>query len=621
MNSTNSLNSTGLGIGINNSGNNQPFTSTQIKSKASKSQPVLHMKQFEFYPTNLANNSKVDFSNDSSWRASTKIPTPNSGAPNAIRNANTPTLITGAISSNTTTTMNTVTDNTNRQDPNQKKAISRTEQEKKENPERFNLDKRNLTFIPQLENESQLKLLNFQYNQIQKIENLRNLNNLIFLDLYNNKIKTIEGLEELGSLRVLMLGKNLIEKIENLELLKRLDVLDLHNNKIKTIENISHLKELRVLNLAGNQISIVENLQGLISLTEINLRRNQITSVKELDTLPNLQRIFLSNNLLKLFDNISCIFQMNSLMELSLDGNPLTNSSVYRQYMLQKIKTLRHLDLKRITEEERKSANDENFEEKPFESNQSTTSVSIKTLSSISTDIHQHHLTSIDTSKEQDLLLNEKSYAEINGNTLIIFGTPTIDFDKSTYSVDGIVFKNVNFGYICDVYAPKIPSKFPNITTLTFQNNNLTKLCDLDRLGSIRRKIVSLIIEQNPICSLSIMLRQYISFTFPSVLQFDGEKITQEIRTKAQEKFGHRETVLKGFVEHDTEGYSESTSAATKYVDSVLFHAFTIDSKMKCIDQEWDKVISELVDETMARLDNFVSSPFDENSQTLYEHE
>lgn len=62
-------------------------------------------------------------------------------------------------------------------------------QAKASNPERLNLDRRNLPVIPLLEGEQVLRLLNLQNNAIRKIENLFGLPNLIFLDLYNNRIE------------------------------------------------------------------------------------------------------------------------------------------------------------------------------------------------------------------------------------------------------------------------------------------------------------------------------------------------------------------------------------------------------------------------------------------------
>jgi leucine-rich repeat-containing protein 49 len=130
--------------------------------------------------------------------------------------------------------------------------VFRTPDERLRNPERLNLDRRQLEHCPILEQEQRLRLLNYQNNMIKQISNLENLPNLIFLDLYNNQITSLDGpLSSVKGLRVLMAGKNKIQKICNLQALKKLDVLDLHSNEIKVIEGLEGLSDLRVLNLAG----------------------------------------------------------------------------------------------------------------------------------------------------------------------------------------------------------------------------------------------------------------------------------------------------------------------------------------------------------------------------------
>lgn len=139
--------------------------------------------------------------------------------------------------------------------------VFRTPEERLRNPERLNLDRRQLEICPLLEQEQRLRLLNYQNNHIKVITNLENLPNLIFLDLYNNNITTLNGsLCFVKGLRVLMAGKNKISKITNLELLKKLDVLDLHSNDIKCIEGLNGLTDLRVLNLAGKYYNIINNI-------------------------------------------------------------------------------------------------------------------------------------------------------------------------------------------------------------------------------------------------------------------------------------------------------------------------------------------------------------------------
>ncbi|XP_072167360.1 leucine-rich repeat-containing protein 49-like [Diadema setosum] len=234
--------------------------------------------------------------------------------------------------------------------------VYRTPEERSLNPDRLNLDRRRLTVCPILEGEDHLRLLNFQHNGIRRIERLATLRRLIFLDLYDNHIEAISGLETLRSLRVLMLGKNRIQKIENLQNLAKLDVLDLHGNRITKVENLDHLQELRVLNLAGNEICTVENLCGMDSLTELNLRRNKISSVTDVDTLPSLQRLFLSFNLITSFDDVACLSDSTSLTEVSLDGNPFCQDMSYKPTVIRNMNYLKQLDMKKITEEERKAA-------------------------------------------------------------------------------------------------------------------------------------------------------------------------------------------------------------------------------------------------------------------------
>lgn len=237
--------------------------------------------------------------------------------------------------------------------------VFRTPEERLRSPERLNLDRRQLESCPYLEQEQRLRLLNYQNNLIKSIQNVDNLPNLIFLDVYNNKIHSLEGpLSLVKGLRVLMAGKNKISCISNLSTLRKLDVLDLHSNEIRVIEGLDGLADLRVLNLAGNKISIVHNLSTLVSLTELNLRRNSIECVKGLHKLPGLQRVFLSHNLIRTINDVGCLFEVSFLIELSLDGNPVSVADPirYRNKIIGGMSGLRHLDLKRITDEERISA-------------------------------------------------------------------------------------------------------------------------------------------------------------------------------------------------------------------------------------------------------------------------
>ncbi|KAM3625206.1 uncharacterized protein V6R79_008736 [Siganus canaliculatus] len=222
--------------------------------------------------------------------------------------------------------------------------------------QRIDLDRRCLEECPQLGPMDELQLLNLQHNLIPAIQHLSHLQQLVVLNLTDNHITEMTGIETLISLKILLLGQNRIQQISCLERLSNLNILDLHNNQIYKAENVSHLSELRVLNLAGNHISRVEKLQGLDQLTELNLRHNCISVVTEVDRLPCLQRLFLSCNSITSFDQLACLGESPSLSELTLDGNPVALETWYKQAVLRCVLHLRQLDMKRITDEDRRMA-------------------------------------------------------------------------------------------------------------------------------------------------------------------------------------------------------------------------------------------------------------------------
>lgn len=112
------------------------------------------------------------------------------------------------------------------------------------------------------------------------------------------------------------------------------------------------------MSFQGNRIAEVKSLSSLSSLTELNLRRNSISSIEGLERLPSLQRVFLSHNAIDCLYKIACVFQISYLIELSMDGNPVAEQDPlrYRNQIIAHIPSLKHLDLKRITEEERSLA-------------------------------------------------------------------------------------------------------------------------------------------------------------------------------------------------------------------------------------------------------------------------
>jgi len=231
--------------------------------------------------------------------------------------------------------------------------VYRSPDERERSPERLNLHRRRLTQCPLLEGEENLRLLNYQNNLIEKMDNFVSLPNLVFLDLYSNLVSVIENLHTIPLLRVLMLGKNQITKLDNIEECPLLDVLDVHSNRIEKIENLEMLTQLRMLNLAGNIIRDVNPSSLPQSVTELNLRKNQISEIAVLD-LPVLQRLFLSHNRITQFGHIEGVLSSESVLELSLDGNPVSSSGNYRDCILSRLSSsLRILDMRKVGDGER----------------------------------------------------------------------------------------------------------------------------------------------------------------------------------------------------------------------------------------------------------------------------
>ncbi|XP_061720800.1 leucine-rich repeat-containing protein 49 isoform X2 [Cydia pomonella] len=238
--------------------------------------------------------------------------------------------------------------------------LSRTPQEKDRLPDRITLDRRGLSSIPHIVGEPGLRLLSLQHNLINSLSGLSplDLGKLVFLDVYDNQIDKITSLERLFSLRVLLMGKNRIKRIEGLVNLVKLEVLDLHGNRISRVNGLSNLSELKVLNLAGNQIKCIgqTDLQGLISLRELNLKRNRLRKLLGFQNTPQLQKLYLGNNDLQSVEDVSTLAETTTLIEVSLDGNPVALGGDCTPFLVSYLPNLLTLTNMHVTEQVRRAA-------------------------------------------------------------------------------------------------------------------------------------------------------------------------------------------------------------------------------------------------------------------------
>jgi leucine-rich repeat-containing protein 49 len=458
-----------------------------------------------------------------------------------------------------------------------------------------------------------------------------------------------------------MLGKNQISKIEGLDNLKRLDVLDLHSNSIQVIENIGHLlPDLRVLNLAGNKIRQVEGLEGLPCLTEVNLRRNLITKILcDLKKLPVLQRLFLSNNLIEGYSDIQSVLSVSTLVELSLDNNPISQESFYKATILETLPNLKHFDLKKINDDERPNRE----KKKPIEDQveldtpitpmtgfipnvptqpavtlsspvvsllpsqppqTSATAIPISSKitptpptptsstssSTIKINMQTDKVTSISVLNSQPLALPlSESTVEVTGTELHIYGmqvtSQEIQQAMSANTIESVHLHNLDFnnGFV-DLYLPILKTSPKILSNLTFVQNNISNLSQLDRLPC--QYVRKLTIRENPVAvMLKRILKPYCIMLCSNLEELNGRAITSQDRSNADKIFGRRNLIMEqhaATAEKQT-SYTQNT-VSSQYIDSVLAHTYTIDKKMKVIDEEWDSVIDAMIQEAIPQLEN-----------------
>ncbi len=146
---------------------------------------------------------------------------------------------------------------------------------------------REITETHETQNNSHLKILNLNHNQISKIPTqfLRHFPMLESLKLSNNKILTIDNgfSNAIPELKNLHLQSNQISNLDDpFSKLEKLTDLKLHNNQIEFLNSqlLKKTKQLSTLDLSQNKIeSITHNaFQNLTELHTVNLSRNQIQS-------------------------------------------------------------------------------------------------------------------------------------------------------------------------------------------------------------------------------------------------------------------------------------------------------------------------------------------------------
>lgn len=158
---------------------------------------------------------------------------------------------------------------------------------------------------------------------------------------------------------------DLLEKSTAFTNALELQEIDLRNNKIPAIENLAITRDLYdVIDMSHNEIRRLDNFPALPRLQMLFLANNLITAIEENATgeiakkLPDLRWLNLANNRIAELKDLNGMraFKGRKLQHLLLTGNPVCKMPGYRQHLVALVPTLKSLDMRLVTKEERESA-------------------------------------------------------------------------------------------------------------------------------------------------------------------------------------------------------------------------------------------------------------------------
>eukprot|EP00727_Mastigamoeba_balamuthi_P010565 m51a1_g6130 hypothetical protein (627) ;mRNA; f:221658-224177 len=416
---------------------------------------------------------------------------------------------------------------------------------------RLDLSKRNLLFLPVFDRE--VKELVAQYNTVSAIMGLEEHQKLRVLDLYHNQVREITGLESLPRLKALMLGSNFIRFISGLDSLTSLEVLDLHSNAITAVENLGQLRSLRYLNLSGNHISYIlkNDLDRLSSLTELNLRKNHIYYLDGFEELVSLRKLYLQNNDIKTFKALTSISDLQ-LAEISLEGNPVSMSRLYRSFICNLLPSLLQLDSRKVTENERKQ---------------------LLLMATSGVGVEPAFL--LDPNRTHDM------------NALL-----ARDVGEETSAE--VVMSNVPL--VAALRAPRPVPVLLSVRRLCLKSCGLRLLRDVGRLSQMAPATEELVVEQCPVVASS-MFRSYAITAFRGIRSINGAYVDDAERMAAFVFWADH----LGQVGADQPS-PESLLIARACVEELSERAWAACVNGRALRAAWPEVLRELVEETLAEL-------------------
>ncbi|XP_061387646.1 dynein axonemal light chain 1-like [Musca vetustissima] len=140
-----------------------------------------------------------------------------------------------------------------------------------------------------------------------------------------------------------------IEKMDNtLGTLVNCERLSLSTNMIEKIFGLNGMKNLRVLSLSRNYIKQISGLEAVAeTLEELWLSYNLIEKLKGLTALKKLKVLYISNNLIKDWSEFNRLQELETLEDLVVVGNPISegmDEATWRAECIKRLPTIKKLD-------------------------------------------------------------------------------------------------------------------------------------------------------------------------------------------------------------------------------------------------------------------------------------
>lgn len=113
-----------------------------------------------------------------------------------------------------------------------------------------------------------------------------------------------------------------------------------------------------IIDLSKNNISFINTFPKLLHVNVVLLANNNIKRITGLENLINLEVLSLSFNEILYLSDLEELAHLHNLRALYLIGNPITKNKNYRYWCIWRFPSLQVLDFQRVTDLERKSANE-----------------------------------------------------------------------------------------------------------------------------------------------------------------------------------------------------------------------------------------------------------------------